>query len=168
MRKLASISFGLAFACATSAALADGFKTRDLTTLPDMLPFFGEGYIARVEAERVTIACLECEGTPMMDILIGATKDGTEGRLRSGETTIAKMEALCKQKSLTCTIEGLSIAPAVGYISAYPIGDTAGSTMVIMQDGDMLTVRSLAGTPELARKNAELIKTNLLPSLLGN
>jgi hypothetical protein len=157
----------LALCMFATPALAEGFATRDLTTLPDMLPLFGKGYIARVEAERTTIACLECEGAPMMDILIGTTSDGTEGRLRSGKTTIADMEALCKANSPTCEIEAVNVSPAVGYISAYPLGETAGSTMVIMQDGDMLTVRSIAGTPELARKNAKLVEANMLSLIIG-
>jgi hypothetical protein len=151
----------------TSSAWAEGFATRDLTTLPDMLPLFGEGYIARVEAGRTTIACLECEGAPMMDILIGTTSDGTEGRLRSGETKIADLEALCKANSPTCEIEAVNVSPAVGYISAYPLGETAGSTMVIMRGSDMLTVRSVAGTPELARKNAKIIETEVLSLIVG-
>jgi hypothetical protein len=39
--------------------------------------------------------------------------------------------------------------------------------MVIMQDGDMLTVRSIAGTPELARKNAKLVEANMLSLIIG-
>jgi hypothetical protein len=156
----------LTFMFATPA-LAEGFATRDLTTLPDLLPFFGEGYIARVEEERTTIACLECEGAPMMDILIGTTSDGTEGRLRSGETKIADLEALCKANSPTCEIEAVNASPAVGYISAYPLGETAGSTMVIMRGSDMLTVRSIAGTPDLARKNAKIIESKVLSLIVG-
>jgi hypothetical protein len=159
--------YALALCMFATPALAEGFATRDLTTLPDMLPFFGEGYIARVEAERTTIACLECEGAPMMDILIGTTSDGTEGRLRSGETKIADLEALCKANSPACEIEAVNVSPAVGYISAYPMGETAGSTMVIMRGGDMLTVRSIAGTPELARKNANIIEAKVLSLIVG-
>ena len=96
----------------------------------------------------------------MIDILLGRQTDGTEERVRSGETSMAELERLCQSRSPSCRLAALEVAPAVGWITTYPIGSMAGSTADIFRGGDLLTIRSLATDAETARGNAErLVKT---------
>jgi hypothetical protein len=150
-----------------SPALANGFAITDLTQAPDMVPIMGAGYLSNVEPDRVTLFCLECPGLPMIDILIGRQDDGTEGRLRSGETSMADMEGICQAREPACKLEGLSVEPAVGFVTTYPVLGKSGATTVIFRDGDMLTIRSLADDPAVASANALILQENLVPSIVG-
>jgi hypothetical protein len=47
------------------------------------------------------------------------------------------------------------VKPAVGWISAYPIGDRAGATAVIIRDGQLLTIRSVANEAGQTRRNVD-------------
>jgi hypothetical protein len=107
----------------------------------------GPGYIFRAEPERVTLVCTDCPGVPMIDILLGTQTDGTEGRLRSGVTSIADLERNCRSRNDACRIKALDVAPAVGWVSHYPWGSGSdeGATAVIILDGQLLTVRVVAG-----------------------
>ncbi|GGF51803.1 hypothetical protein GCM10007301_09050 [Azorhizobium oxalatiphilum] len=157
----------IALASLAAPAQAEGFTTRDLTSVSSGLTSaLGSGFIARSEAKRVTLMCQDCKGNPMIDVLIGRQSDGTEQRIRSGQTSIAHMEKLCQDKSPTCKLTKLEVAPAVGWISAWPMGDMSASTAIILRDGDMLTVRSLAADPATARSNAQKVVTALGP-LIG-
>jgi len=143
-------------ALAATEARADGFAVHDLSTIAeDLNAALGDGFIHRAEAGRVTLMCTTCAGQPMLDVLIGRQTDGTEERVRSGATSIERLEAICKEREPSCRLSALDVAPAVGWISTYPIGGTAGSTVIMLRDGDMLTVRSLASDADVARGNAE-------------
>ena len=150
-----------------TAGHAEGFAITGLTRAPDSIPVLGEDYVSRVEADRITYVCLGCKSAPMIDVLMGKTRDGTEGRIRSGQTTMARMQALCQSRDPNCKIEALQVEPAVGYISTYALGSTFGHTMVIMRDGDMLTIRSICNDAKTARENARLLELNLIPAIVG-
>ncbi len=164
IRKLTLAIFATAFA---SVAGADGFAIRDLTKATDVTSVLGAGYVSRVEPDRTSFFCTECAGLPMIDVLIGRQTDGTEGRLRSGETTIADMQALCQARDPACTIEAVIVDPAVGYISSYRLGANFGHTMIIFRDGDLLTIRSISGDADTARRNARTLEISLVPEIVG-
>lgn len=152
-----------------TGARAEGFAVRDLSGVAsEVAAALGNGFIHRAEPLRLTLMCPECAGTPTIDVLLGQQTDGTEQRVRSGETSIASLEKLCQAKSPSCRISGLDVAPAVGWISTYPMGSTAGSTAIILRDGDLLTIRSLAPSAEVARDNAEKVLKAVKPKLTGN
>jgi hypothetical protein len=151
-----------------SPAYAGGLAITDLTEAPDMSAILGAGFISKVEADRVTYVCFECPGTPMIDVLMGQQTDGMEGRIRSGETTMEEMQAICQSREPDCTIEGLDVAPAVGFRSSYPVLGQSGSTTVVMLDGDVLTIRSVADDPAIAHDNAVMLENNLIPAIVGN
>ncbi|MGU3495794.1 hypothetical protein ACLBXM_17270 [Xanthobacteraceae bacterium A53D] len=154
----------LALTGLAAPASAEGFTTRDLTTVSDRLTgALGSGFVARAEAKRVTLMCQGCKGEPMIDVLIGRQNDGTEARIRSGQTSIAHMEKLCQDKSPACKLSKLDVAPAVGWISTWPMGDMSANTAIIIRDGDLLTVRSLASDPAVARANAQKVVAALAP-----
>jgi hypothetical protein len=148
-------------------AFADGFAITDLTRAPDMVPVLGAGYISRVEADRVTLVCFDCPGAPMIDILMGRQTDGTEDRLRSGETSMADMEAICQRNEPACKLEGLAVEPAVGFVSTYPVLGQNGSTTIVMLGGDMLTIRSISDDPAVAVANGVTLQQNLIPAIIG-
>lgn len=156
--------------CLLSAgpALAEGFALRDLSGLgPAAGAALGGGYLHRAAPDRVTLTCPDCAGAPMIDILIGRQTDGTEARVRSGETPIAQLERLCQAREPRCRLGPLAAAPAIGWLSTYPIGATAGATAILLREGDMLTIRSVAGTPEIARGNAERLVEEMRRVVVG-
>ena len=152
-----------------SGALAQGFAIRDLTAVaPQAQAALGPGFQAKAQAQRVTLACLDCPGSPMVDLLLGRQDDGTEGRVRSGETPISRLEDNCRAKNPECRITGLKVAPAVGWISRYQLGGgMAGSTAIVIRGGDLLTIRSIAGDAATARRNAETLVGAIVPSVVG-
>lgn len=160
---------GLVAFIAATGVRAEGFVIRDLTSLaPDAVTALGSGFSHRAEPLRLTMTCTECSGEPVVDVQIGRQADGTEQRVRSGETSIASLEKLCQAKSPTCRLSGLDVAPAVGWITTWPIGSRAGSTAVILRDGDLLTIRSLAASPQVAQDNAEKVLKAVKAKLIGN
>jgi hypothetical protein len=157
--------------CLVAAPLwADGFEQTDLSQIdPSLAAFSGGVYDAGAAPDRLTIYCTDCSDQVAIDVLMGQSTDGTEGRYRSGETTIEKMEAICKSRSPTCELEAVETGAAVGWITQYEIGgDTKGSTVVLFQDGDMLTIRSIAKDRETADRNAAVSLKMLAPQIVGD
>jgi hypothetical protein len=149
--------FALTVALGTlaTAAIAEGFATRDLTTVTvDQAAFPPLDWLARAEPDRLTLMCTTCAGLVAVDILIGRQDDGTEGRIRSGETTMADMEAVCQANDAACRLTGLDVGPAVGWQTVWPRGSGFGSTVIAIRDGDLLTVRAVADTAAVAEQVA--------------
>ncbi|CAO4152080.1 hypothetical protein GPNCGGLF_LOCUS3810 [Methylorubrum aminovorans] len=148
--------------------IAEGFAVRDLTSVAaEAKTALGGRYAARAEPARLTLLCTECEGAPMIDVLLGRQADGTEERVRSGQTPVARLEALCRQRNPECRLTGLSVAPAVGWISLYRTGAMSGATAIVLRDGDLLTIRSLAGDAATASRNARILVEALAPRIVG-
>ena len=147
--------YWLGVAIATGLAVgaqAQGLATKDLTKVGQAAAAaMGPGFEMKAEPERLTLVCATCAGEPIIDILVGRQTDGTEARVRSGATGMADLQRLCRARSPSCTVSALVVAPAVGWVSGYPLGDRAGATAVIIRDGDLLTIRSLARNPAAAR-----------------
>jgi len=128
----------------------------------------GPGFRAQVgNRQRVVLMCASCEGATMVTIQIGRQTDGTEDRLRSGQTTIADLERLCQANEPTCRIQRADAGHAVGWVSTFRGASVSGSTLVLLRSGDMLTVRSLAPTPEKARENVRRLQRGVLPQITG-
>lgn len=134
------------------SAHARGFATSNLTALgKSAAAALGEGFTFRAEPSRLTLACDKCAGEPIIDVTLGKQTDGTEQRVRSGATTIADLEKLCRSRDDACRVTGLDVGAAVGWVSSYPSGDREGATAVIILDGQLLTVRALATSHGVAR-----------------
>jgi hypothetical protein len=129
----------------TANAPARGFLLTDLSSLGEpAAATLGQGFEFRAEPSRLTLVCEKCAGEPIVDIILGKQSDGTEERVRSGATTIADLEELCRLNNDTCRITALDVSAAVGWVSSYPAGERNGATAVIILDGQSLTVRALA------------------------
>jgi hypothetical protein len=159
----------LALLLASSAPLPPGFAIRDLTKVPfDAAATLGGGYLSRVEADRMTLMCSDCAGRPVIDVRIGRQEDGTEGRVRDGTTTMAQLESTCKAREPSCRIEALRVAPAVGWMSSYRFGEQFSHTIVVLRDGDLLTIRSMSEDPVTARRNADALVGSLVRTVVGS
>ncbi len=128
----------------------------------------GQGFQAQAGTrQRVALMCAKCGGATMVTIQIGRQTDGTEDRLRSGQTTITDLERICQANEPTCRIQRADTGPAVGWVSTYRGASVSGSTLVLLRNGDMLTVRSMAPTPEAARENIRRLQGSVLPQIIG-
>lgn len=150
-------------------AWATGFAIRDLTQAPFVAEqVLGAGYVSRAEPDRLTMMCGECAGSPVIDARIGRQDDGTEGRVRDGTTTMAQLEASCRSREPSCRIEAVPVAPAVGWMSSYRMGEQFAHTIVVLRDGDLLTVRSMATDATTARRNATTMIGSLVRAVVGS
>jgi hypothetical protein len=154
---------------AATPVFADGLANPDLSTLTVDTATLSPGeWISRLEQGRATLACLGCTGDPVIDIQIGRQDDGTEGRIRSGETTFADLEALCQARDPACTLRGLDVAPAVGWATEYMIGGQAAQTIAVLRDGDLLTIRVLSTDAAITAQNVEALLAGVVPQIVGN
>jgi hypothetical protein len=152
----------------TGTVSAQGFAVGDLREVEQAATrVLGQGFVARAAEKRLTFVCTDCAGAPMIDILLGRQTDGTEDRVRSGQTTVADLERLCRERNDACRLTGLSVAPAVGWISQYPLGEGAGSTAVIIRNGDLLTIRGVARQPGVAHASVKKLVDGLGRRIIG-
>jgi hypothetical protein len=155
-------------ALVATEAHAEGFAVHDLSTIADEASTaLGAGFIHKADPERVTLFCSGCKGGPMIDIKIGRQNDGTEQRVRSGQTSISDLERLCKAKDPSCSLTELKVPPAVGWITDWSMGPMIGSTAIILRDGDLLTIRSIADDADTARRNAGTLVEAVSPRVIG-
>lgn len=154
---------------ALAAVLAGRAEAQDLAAMESRaVAALGEGFIARTDGPQMTLGCPTCAGTPIVEIRLGRQDDGTEDRLRSGQTTITSLDQQCRARNPSCRVERADIGPAVGWVSAYQSGAVHGSTLVLLRQGAMVLVRSIGGSPGVARGSIERLRAEVLPSLVGN
>lgn len=154
---------GSAMAASPTAA-AKGFAVNDLMAVEQHARSVGgKQFETRASAERLTLMCTDCEGSVAIDVLLGTSTDGTEGRFRSGATTLKQLEAQCRARDDACRLERLDIGPAVGWLSVY----SRGATAVLFRDGDMLTIRALADSPPAAQGHLREVLKLLAPRIVG-
>jgi hypothetical protein len=147
---------------------AQNIPDRDLTkTQSAAEAALGKGFISRAEPARLDLTCPSCAGSPIIGIQIGRQADGTEERIRSGETKIGDLERLCRARSPECRIEALEVRPAVGWVSSYQLGEIAGATAVVILNGELLTIRSLADSPAHARGNIDRLLPVVRKEVIG-
>ncbi len=135
----------LAIALLATPAAAEGFAVDNLAAVTLPLNLFEGGAAVAGDRNdgRLSVLCDGCADMQALDVILGTSTDGTEARYRAGETTIAEMEALCRNNNDTCRMDALELGGAVGWRSSYALGGTTGATAVLFQDGDLLTVRAI-------------------------
>ena len=149
-------------------ARAEGFLTHDLAAvMPAVKQSLGPGYIGRAAADRLDLTCAECEGSPIVGLQLSRQADGTEQRVRSGATSRAALQALCRAREPRCQLAMLDIAPGVGWVSAWPMGDNAGATAVIIAGGDLLTIRAITPNAATSRRLIDALLPVVRTRLIG-
>lgn len=167
VRALAVLFLLGAGAASASAAerAAEGFAIEDLSRIEaEARSLGGKRFDARASADRLTLACSDCDGLVAIDVLLGSSSDGTESRFRSGETTLEKLESACRARDEACRLERLDVRAAVGWLSIY----SRGATAVLFRDGDMLTIRALADSPQTAQAYVRAALETLAPRIVGD
>jgi hypothetical protein len=155
-----------AYLAATPALSFENTNLDDIATKAEAA--LGADFKAQTLERAVSLSCDACASITTVIIQIGRQTDGTEERVRSGETTIEKLEAQCQANEASCRIERADIGGAVGWQSTYSRGDLGGSTLVLIKDGDLLTVRSIAASAEKAKKNLSRLKKSVILGIVGN
>lgn len=150
-------------------ACAEGLAIRDLSMLVvDTTDLSPGDWISRLDPDRATFACLGCKGDPVIDVQIARQDDGTEDRVRTGETTFADLEAQCQSRDPACRLSGLDVAPAVGWATSYTIGDQKAQTIVVLRDDDLLTIRVLSTDSAITAQNVDALVAMVVPQIVGN
>ncbi|TXN06239.1 hypothetical protein FV242_00900 [Methylobacterium sp. WL64] len=150
------------------AARAQGFVSHDLTGLLDPVRV-AIGSMATVQATPLdlNLTCSPCKGSPNVEVQLGRLTDGTEKRVRTGETSLAKLESLCIKQNPDCRLSAVPVSPAVGWITVYALGNGGGSTAVILRDGDLLTIQARADSPGHAEDAVLALTQNVVPKIVG-
>ncbi|MBB4100686.1 hypothetical protein [Sphingomonas kyeonggiensis] len=147
----------------------DGFATKNINSLDgEVLELLGPGFVGAPRPGKLAYTCPDCAGQPILGIEFGRQVDGTEGRVRSGETKIEDLEKQCQARSPECRIEALDAGPAVGWVSSYAIGKDQGATAVLIRDGDLLTIRSVANDAAMARANLDKLLPLVREKIIGS
>ncbi len=149
-------------------AAAEGFALTDLRKVEiDASAFAGGSYDYQQDRKRLIIACETCDDLTVISADVSRSTDGTEGRFRSGETTIEKMEALCQDRDPKCRLTRVEVGGAVGWVSQYRLGPNEGSTAVLFRDGDLLTIRSLSESRNRSGTNMAAALRTIAPQIVG-
>ena len=169
MRIPLQVAAALVFASITgSPAWAEGFADKDVARLETVASrALGEGFSGQARDGRLILTCFGCSGEPTVSIEFGRQNDGTEQRIRAGTTTIADLERLCRLRSDDCRMSALDVAPAVGWVSRWTIGSSAAATAILIRDGDLLTIRSIAADAETARRHVDALLPVVRTSIIG-
>jgi hypothetical protein len=156
------------YAVLLSGVPASAFQDTDLEIVARKAQSaLGPGYRAQLgNNKRLVLLCPDCEGLNMITIQLGRQTDGTEGRVRSGQTSIADLEKQCQAREPSCRIERADTRSAVGWLSTYRNGNIAGNTLVLLRNGDMLQVRSDGNTPAAARENLRRLQRTVIPDII--
>ena len=164
------VALALAFTLLPIAAtLAEGFTTRDLTTLEldgSIVGGKNRYVLYRVAPERATFACTDCPELRVIDVTILDGYPDIEARIRAGESVFEEIRTSCEAERSGCRIETIDVAPAEGRLWSWG-GGTPGAIAMIALDDDLLSVTSFAGDPAAAAANAEAAVRNLVPRLVG-
>lgn len=149
-------------------AWADGFALGNLKRVAlDISQFAGGSYDSLVERKRIIVACSTCEDLTTLVVQLDRSTDGTEGRFRSGETTIKKMRDICRERDPKCQLTRLDLGRAVGWVTQYSSGRTKGSTAVLFLDGDLLTIRSVSDSRNRVGRNMAAALRHIAPQIVG-
>ncbi|MDP4004971.1 hypothetical protein [Methylobacterium sp. NEAU K] len=155
--------------CLTAqAAQAGGFAIHDLSAvLEQAKAALDARSTVQADPNRLILTCSSCRGARVIGLQLGRMTDGTEQRVRSGQTTFAALEALCVAQNPDCRLSGLPAGPAIGWITVYALGRGAGSTAVILRDGDLLTIRANADSRGAAEDSVRRLAQTVVPQIVG-
>ncbi len=154
--------------CAASPAFGEGFVQTDLTQITvDAAAFAPIKVEHKSEPARLTVACTSCDDTVAVDIQLSKSTDGTEGRFRSGETTVEKMRAICQSRSPTCKLDRADVGPAVGWVTQWEFADSPASTLVLFRDGDMLKASVFGASRDQVSGLMDTTIKTLVPQIVG-
>jgi hypothetical protein len=164
------MKMSIAAACAVPiwALPALAFQDTDLDVVARKAQtVLGPGYRAQLgNPKRLVLLCAGCEGRGMITIELGRQTDGTEDRVRSGQTRMSDLEQQCQAREPSCRMERADSGNAVGWLSSYSSGTIAGNTLVLLRNSDMLVVRSNGSTPAIARENLRRLQRTIIPDII--
>jgi hypothetical protein len=136
------------------------FAVADLTRV-DLSRFDAGRWSAKQEAARITLACTACEELTAIDIQLG-DDDGTEGRIRSGQTTAESMSAIGRANAARSAgageyfgAEAIRRGAAVGFRQeARALGQFI-TTYILWDGGKRLIIRGSAPDRAVSRRIAQ-------------
>ncbi|MCJ2021015.1 hypothetical protein MKK84_26940 [Methylobacterium sp. E-065] len=148
--------------------LALGFAVHDRTPLAeDARTALGKDATAQAEPFQLMLTCPGCDGAPTVALQLGRLTDGTEGRIRSGKTTMGALETICVKKNPDCRLTTLPAGPGVAWITSYAFETGAGATAIVLRDGDLLTIDARSIDRGAAEDTVLRLAQKLLPRIIG-
>ena len=169
--RLNSIAAFLAGAAALlgGPAFAGGFKIHDLTTVEaDVAAAFAPEFYHWAIPNTMHLSCCGNQENQIISIEIDRQTDEIGKENRADEAYISEMEDTCTNKGIPCQIEDIQAGTGIGRLMTISLGGgMKGANVILVRDGDRLTIRSAANDANTARKNAETALDALKNSLLG-
>ena len=152
----------------SQAVLALGFAVQDLTPLAeDARTALGREATVQAEPFQLMLTCPGCDGAPTVALQLGRLTDGTEGRIRSGKTTMGALETMCVKKNPDCRLTTLPAGPGIAWITSYAFETGAGATAIVLRDGDLLTIDARSIDRGAAEDTVLRLAQKLLPRIIG-
>ncbi|MCJ2065015.1 hypothetical protein MKK63_20210 [Methylobacterium sp. J-088] len=148
--------------------LALGFAVHDLTPLAeDARTALDKDATAQAQPFQLMLTCPGCDGAPTVALQLGRLTDGTEGRIRTGKTTMGALETMCVKKNPDCRLTTLPAGPGVAWITSYVFETGAGATAIVLRDGDLLTIDARSIDRGAAEDTVLRLAQKLLPRIIG-
>lgn len=150
-------------------AYAEGFQLRDLTRVEaEIAAAFDPEFYHWAIPGTMNLSCCGSEENQIVLIEIDRQSDEIGQQDRSDEAYISELEDVCTKSGIPCRIEEIQTGAGIGRLMSISLGGgMKGVNIVLVQDGDRLTIRSAAPDAERARENAQTALQALKNALRG-
>jgi hypothetical protein len=147
---------------------APDFAITDMRQLADVPFTIGANrYSRKAKPESILFSCRSCRSDESVHIRVTTEIVQSQAKLKSGQDTVATLEAACKNQYRDCRMEATEVEGATGTISTMSLGPIAVSSLVVSKGVRTLIIQSLAATPEIALQNVKAAREQIAPLIVG-
>ncbi|WP_019171772.1 hypothetical protein [Pseudaminobacter salicylatoxidans] len=151
-----------------TVASAEGFETHDLKSLEKVvLEQFTDADYHWATPSDISVSCCGNDESLMLNVTLDRQMDEMGQETRTDEAYIAELEHSCEL--IGCQIEEIDAGAATARLLKIPNlgGGYKGVNVILVKDGDRLTIKSAAKTMEDAWNNAQKTLKVLKKPVLG-
>jgi len=166
-RKLTAGAVLAVLACSPALAQMPAHDLRNVNT--DAFP--SSEWDVQAEAERLVIACAECDDFTAIDVQLLEADDTTEAGIRAGNVITQTMMEGCEANARDTSTEcyGVRIADlkgAVGFVNDVKVFEgTYSNTYALYQDEILLLMRGVGASRDEARRVGDLAYRHIAPQI---